>query len=77
METMTPKPIIELLRDIKQHKIPGIRILSTLDTTSNMVKDDLMGKIGPDTGNQLPIIRPGSVDIVLHGLSGNSGNSTR
>lgn len=77
METMTPKPLIELRPDIKQHEIPGIRIPVMLDTAGNRIEDDLMGKVGPDTGNQLPVIRPGGVDITLHGLSGDSGNCTR
>jgi len=74
---MTPKPSIELLSDITKHEIPGIRVLGILGTTSDGVKDDLMGKVSPDPSDQLQIIRPGGVDIVLCGLSGNSGNGTR
>ena len=74
---MTPKPLIELLPNITEHKVPGIRILGTLDTAGNGIEDDLMGKVSPNPSNQLTIIRPGSVNITLHGLSGNSGNSTR
>jgi hypothetical protein len=74
---MTPKPSVKLLCDITEHKIPGIRVLSTLDTAGNGIEDDLMGKVGPDTSNQLTIIRPVGIDIALHGLSGDSGNGTR
>lgn len=74
---MTPKPSIKLLPDITEHEIPGIRIPSTLDTTSNGIEDDLTGKISPDTSNQLPITRPGGVDIALYGFGGDSGNGTR
>lgn len=77
METMTPKPLIELRPDIKQHEIPVIRIPVMLDTAGNRIEDDLMGKVGPDPSNQLPVTRPGGVDIALHGLSGDSGNGTR
>lgn len=77
METMTPKPLIELRPDIKQHEIPGTRIPVMLDTAGNRIEDDLMGKVGPDPSNQLPVTRPGGVDIALHGLSGDSGNGTR
>ena len=74
---MTPKPSIELLSDITKHEIPGIRVLGILSTASNGIKDDLMGKVSPDPSNQLTITRTGSVDIVLCGLSGDSGNGTR
>lgn len=74
---MTPKPPIELRPDTKQHEIPGTRIPVTPDTAGNRIEDDLMGKIGPDPSNQLPVTRPGGVDIALHGLSGDSGNGTR
>lgn len=77
METMTPKPPIELRPDIKQHEIPGTRIPVMPDTAGNRIEDDLMGKVGPDPGNQLTIIRPGGVDITPHSLSGDSGNRTR
>lgn len=77
METMTPKPLIELHRNIAEHEIPVRRIPGMLDTSGKGIEDDLMGKVGPDTGNQLTIIRPGGVDITLHGLSGDSGNRTR
>lgn len=74
---MTPKPSIKLRCNIAEHEIPGIRIPGMLDTSGNGIEDDLTGKVGPDTGNQLTIIRPGGVDITLHGLSGDSGNCTR
>lgn len=77
METMTPKPPIELHRNIAEHKIPARRIPGMPDTSGKWIEDDLMGKVGPDTGNQLTIIRPGGVDITLHGLSGDNGNRTR
>lgn len=74
---MTPKPSIKPRRNITEHEIPGIRILSMLDTSGNGIEDDLTGKVGPDTSNQLTIIRPGGIDITLHSLSGDSGNCTR
>ena len=74
MQTVKPKPGIKPLPDTKQHEIPGTRIPGTPGTAS---EDNLMGKVGPDTGNQLPVTRPGGVDITLYGLGGDSGNGTR
>lgn len=74
---MTPKPSIKLHCNIAEHEIPVRRIPGMPDTSGKGIEDDLMGKVGPDTGNQLTIIRPGGVDITLHGLSGDSGNCTR
>jgi hypothetical protein len=77
METMTPKPSIELRPDTAEHEIPGIRVPGTPDTASNGIEDNLMGKVGPDTGNQLPVTRPGGVDITPNGFGGDRGNGTR
>lgn len=77
METMKPKPGIEPPPDPAEHGIPGRRILGTPDAASEGIEDNLMGKVGPDAGNQLPVTRPGGVHITPNGFGGDSGNGTR
>lgn len=74
---MKPKPGIKPPRDPTKHEIPGRRIPGTPDAASEGIEDNLMGKVSPDAGNQLPVARPGGVDATPDGFGGDSGNGTR
>lgn len=77
MQTMKPKPRIEPPRDPAEHAIPGRRTPGTPDAANEGIEDDLTGKVGPDTGNQLTVTRPDGVHITPNGFGGDSGNGTR
>lgn len=74
---MKLKPETELTLDIAEYEIPARRIPGMLKAASVGIEDNPMGKVGPDTSNQLTITRPGGIDITPHGLSGDSGKGTR
>ena len=74
---MKLKPGTEPTLDIAENEIPVRRIPGMPKAASVGIEDNPMGKVGPDTGNQLPLKRPGGVEITLHGFGGDSGKGTR